>query len=720
MINNNWVYKIILYFAVSLLIGGFSLQVRADTGEDPPAESPTPLVVYSTRTDSLAPLRFSKPGPPKWIEYWEKQRKILPNRPGETGAPTGGPIQDGLSGPSLASIGVNFEGVNNRNGTYPPDTQGDVGPNHYIQVVNVSFAIWDKTGTLLYGPADLNTIFDGFGGACETTNDGDPIVLYDHLADRWLISQFALPNFPRGPFYECIAISQTPDPTGAWYRYEFAWSGTKMNDYPHFGVWEDGYYMAVNQFTEIDLDWAGQGVAVFERDAMLNGDPARMIQFDLFSTNPDLGGMLPADLDGPAPPSGTPNVFLEMDDDAWGVFIPDQVQVFEFHTDWAVPANSTFTKVGTLYPASFDTDLCGYARNCIPQPGGIALDAISDRLMYRVQYRDFGEYQAMVVNHTVDVNGGDHAGIRWYELRNSGSGWSIYQQSTFSPDSDHRWMGSMAMNGRGEIALGYSVSSTATYPSIRFTGRLPGDPLNQMTQGESTIIAGTGYQTGPDGRWGDYSMMSVDPVDDCTFWYTQEYYATSAGFINWQTRIASFQLQNCELVNEVLPLNAGWNLITLPLQPETALNAQTLLDDINDGGTNCTEINRWLNGAWESHVNGSPVVPFDIQLGEGYFVKCGLPVEWSFSGLPIENAVTIDLVPGWNLVGIPFPASGYQAQNLLNEIGAQGGDCAEVDRWKNSGWDAHIDGTSFNIFNLSNNQGYFVTCNQGSTYTPGQ
>ena len=707
----------IIYMLLLAIITRIPGSVNAQDGEDALPVSPEPTVLYATRTDTTAPLRYSKPGPPKWIDYWDKNPKTLPNRPGESDVPTGGIIQTDMPASTDASIGVNFEGLNNRNGTYPPDTQGDVGPNHYVQVTNVSVAIWDKSGTLLFGPADLNIIFDGFGGACENTNDGDPIVLYDQLADRWLISQFALPNFPNGPFYECIAISQTPDPTGAWHRYEFLWSADKMNDYPHFGIWEDGYYMAVNQFTEVDLDWAGQGAAVFERDAMLNGDPARMIQFDLYSSNPDLGGMLPADLDGPAPPQGTPAYFVEVDDDAWG-FANDQLTIFEFHTDWTTPANSTFTHAGTLTTAPFDADMCGGARNCIPQPGGIAVDAIADRLMYRLQFRDFGEYQAMVVNHTVDTNGSDHAGIRWYELRSSGTGWSIHQQSTFAPDSDHRWMGSMAMNGRGEIALGYSVSSTSTYPSIRFTGRIPGDPLNQMTQGEGEIITGSGYQYGPDGRWGDYSMMSVDPVDDCTFWYTQEYYATTSGWINWQTRIASFELQSCESVTEVIDISPGWNLVSLKLEPETAFKAQSLLDDINTSGTSCTQVSRWLAGTWDTYVDGSATNDFNISLGDGYFVKCSSAGDWSLTGLPIESGVAVNLETGWNLLGIPYPSGGYSADSLLVDINSQGGSCSEVDRWHTNGWDPHLGSLPFNDFTIQPESGYFVHCSTSSTFTP--
>ena len=507
-----------------------------------------PVVIKSIQNDQSARLsqipvikpQKSRPDPDL------NELRTLGNRgpknqpPSQTTDPV---LQDSFSAPTanIASPLQNFEGVNNVNGVLPPDTNGDVGPNHYMQWVNLSFAIYSKTGALLYGPAAGNTLWSGFGGACQTSNDGDPIVQYDHLADRWMVSQFALPNYPSGPFYQCIAVSQTSDPTGAWYRYAFLISNTKLNDYPHFGIWPDGYYMSINQFA--GNSWGGAGAVAFERNKMLQGLPAQAVYFDLYSIDPNLGGMLPADLDGPAPAVGTPNVFAQMDDDAYG-YSPDQLRLYNFHVDWATPSNSTFTQSDVLSTASFDANMCNGSRNCIPQKGTRRrkLDAIADRLMYRLQYRNFGSYQTIVANHTVDA-GGDHAGIRWYELRNTGSGWSIFQQGTFAPDSTHRWMGSVAMDQSGNIGLGYSASSNNIYPSIWYTGRLAGDPAGQMTQGEGTIMDGTGYQSHSASRWGDYSSLSVDP-DGCTFWFTSEYIQTS-GSAPWQTRIGSFQLPGC-------------------------------------------------------------------------------------------------------------------------------------------------------------------------------
>jgi Fibronectin type III domain len=444
--------------------------------------------------------------------------------------------------PSVNAIApsVSFGGIGNLSGVLPPDTNGDVGPNHYVQWVNLSFAVYDKSGNVLYGPVSGKTIWQGFGGPCSTRNDGDPIVLYDEVADRWLMSQFALPNYPNGPFYQCVAVSTTGDPLGAWNRYSYTLS--KLNDYPKFGVWSDGYYMSINQFTcnIIGCSWAGQGVVAFERSQMIAGGTARAVYFDLAS-NQSLGGMLPADLDGPTPPpESAPNYFVQFDDQ------PDQLQLWEFHVDWSNPNNSTFTQRSVLPTAAFDSDMCNGSRNCIAQAGTNAkIDALADRLMYRLQYRNFGDHDSLVTNHTVDT-GSDRGGVRWYELRNPHTAPVIYQQGSFAPaDTLSRWMGSAAMDKDGNLAIGYSASNSQTFPAIRFTGRLKNDALGTLTVAESDLRQGTGSQTHTSGRWGDYSMLAVDPSDGCTFWFTSEYYSVGATSAGWSTNIGSFKLGNC-------------------------------------------------------------------------------------------------------------------------------------------------------------------------------
>jgi hypothetical protein len=449
---------------------------------------------------------------------------------------------DGDQSVQLTAPIQNFDGITNLSGVYPPDTQGDVGPNNYVQVVNSNFAIWNKTGTLLYGPAALKTIWAGIPSPWNGTNNGDPVVLYDQVANRWIISQFSLPT-SKTQYAELIAISQTADPTGAWYRYVFQF-GNKMPDYPKLGVWPDAYYLSVNQFIS-GASWGGVGACALDRTKMLAGDPAAsMVYFDL-GPDSDPSNMLPSDWDGTTPPlPNEPGYFTYFND--WSSATDYFLKIWEFHVDWTNTANSTFSEAASLITAPFNSALCSATRGrCINQPGTtIKLESLADRLMYRLQYRNFGDHRAMVTNHTVNVDGSGRAGIRWYELRNSSTGWTIHQQGTYSPDANHRWVGSVAMNAQGDMALGYSVSnSTNVYPSIRYTGRFANETPGLMTFPEQTIISGSGYQSGASARWGDYSMMSVDPIDDNTFWFTTEYVQTS-GNTTWKTRIASFKFDN--------------------------------------------------------------------------------------------------------------------------------------------------------------------------------
>jgi hypothetical protein len=445
----------------------------------------------------------------------------------------------------------NWEGINNVSGVLPPDTQGDVGPNHYVQWVNLAFAIYNKTGTRLYGPANGNTLWSGFGGGCESNNNGDPITLYDYLADRWMMSQFQL---NAAPFQQCIAVSQTSDPMGAWYRYAYTWPNGYMNDYPHFGLWPDGYYLTVNQFNSSGTAYTGAGVASFERSKMLLGQSAQMIYFNLGT---GYFGQLPADMDGWAqPPSGAPGLILE-----WDNGTTDYLRIWKFTSNWTTPGSSTCVLSQSLATTNVDPDLCTAQRErCIDQPGtSVNLEAISDRLMHRVQYRNFGTYQTLVANHTVDVGSG-RAGIHWFEVRNTSGTWSIYQQGSYAPaDGLYRWMGSIAMDEDGNIALGYSVTGSSVYPSIRYVGRLATDTLGTLPQGETSIIAGGGYQSHSAARWGAYSALQMDNANGCTFWYTTEYIQTT-GSAPWQTRIASFSFPsaNCGPTSVMLKRLEVW------------------------------------------------------------------------------------------------------------------------------------------------------------------
>lgn len=428
-----------------------------------------------------------------------------------------------LAPPILNFAGQGFTGVN------PPDTVGDIGLNHYIQSINSSggavFTVYNKAdGTVAAGP----TAMDSLGTGNCANGLGDPVVLFDQLANRWFLSEFSSSGNRL-----CIYISQTSNPiSGGWFAYQFTAPG--FPDYPKYGVWPDAYYASANE--------SSPSAYAFDRAQMLVGGVATAQRF----TAPDLAAfpfqaLIPADADGNTPPpAGAPNPFMRHRDDEShnppGTPGQDFLEIWEFHVDWATPANSTFTGPTNIAIAEIDSELCGFSSfNCFPQPSGPTLDPLREIVMNRLQYRNFGTHQTLVSNLVTDVGGTNHGGIRWFELRRTGGGWGVHQQGTFAPDIHHRWMGSAAMDGSGNIGIGYSVSSTTLFPSIRFAARLASDPLGTL-QGEVTVVAGTAANSS--NRWGDYAALAVDPVDDRTFWLTTMYSPASS----WATRIATFQL----------------------------------------------------------------------------------------------------------------------------------------------------------------------------------
>jgi len=445
--------------------------------------------------------------------------------------------QRALAPNATSTPGLNFDGVGQGfagpAGTFtvnsaPPDTIGAVGATQYLQAVNSEFAVFNKaTGAVVFGPVPLNTLWSGFGGGCESNNDGDPIVAYDKQADRWIISQFSVSTTP---FLQCVAISTSSDATGTYARYSFSYTG--FNDYPKLGVWPDAYYITYNMFNAAGTSFLGSQVCAFDRAKMLTGTPATQQCVQLSST---FGGLLPADLDGATlPPAGAPNPLVALGRTT------STLDTWKFHVDWATPANTTLAGPTTLTVPLY-SEACG-GGTCIPQLGTTqTLDSLGDRLMHRLAYRNFGDHEALVVNHAVAT--GSTVGVRWYELRNPTTTPSLFQTGLFAPDAFYRWMGSIAMDKAGNMALGYSVSGSTINPAIRYAGRLAGDAAGQMTF-EATIFQGAGSQTTNLSRWGDYSAMTLDPADDCTFFYTSEY-IPSNGTFNWKTRIASFKLTGC-------------------------------------------------------------------------------------------------------------------------------------------------------------------------------
>jgi hypothetical protein len=451
----------------------------------------------------------------------------------------------------------------------PPDPVGDVGPNHYVEMINLVFGVYSKTGTKLLGPVDTGTLWAGFAVDDCTDASGDPIVLHDQFADRWILSQFTTRGLddPTGqaPFYNCVAISQTPDPTGAYYRYAFT-TGNFFPDYPKYGIWKDSYVITTREFGPT-VEY-GIGVYAIDRNKVIEGDPnAQVVSFFLDGNDPTIlplvgDGLLPADVDGKTKPKqDVPIPIVGTQDDGGGYGATfDALNIWELDIHWNANAESNASLVlATQLPtAPFDSifPCAPTARDCLPQPGIVNpaqfLDILSyrQRPTWRLAWRGFKGYDSMVTSQSVEAAPGI-AGMRWYEIRRSGTTYTIHQQGTVSGSDVHRWMGSIAQDKNGGMALGYSVvNATDVFPGIRYTGRVASDPLGTMPQGEGTIVNGSGVQTTANSRWGDYTSMNVDPVDDCTFWYVNEYYtaegqASAPTGNGWQTRIASFRLPRC-------------------------------------------------------------------------------------------------------------------------------------------------------------------------------
>jgi hypothetical protein len=583
-------HKILISVVVLVLL--VSVVVVLSASAAPLAKSPAPkfsTAVAFDRTPALRDMaRNTAPRSAQSAASDEEPRDIRPDR---------GPVAEdrGFSGDgaiqgagalrttatnvaqTIPSPMLTFEGLSNLDNfnvfgfrVNPPDPVGDVGPNHYVEMINLVFGVYDKQGNLLLGPVDTGTLWANFPVEDCTDPSGDPIVVYDQLEDRWLLSQFTT----RGPkYYDCVAISQTGDPTGAYYRYAFVTQpdpdlpgGTFFPDYPKYGVWTNSYIMTTRDFGEVDE--YGISVYALEKNKMLAGNPnARAVQFFLDSNVVPLNligdGLLPPDIDGtrrpidrvPAPIVGT------QDDNANYGATFDALNIWELSVQWQANPVASLKLATQLPVAPFDSvfPCAPTSRDCLPQPGitnpAQYLDILSyrQRPTWRLAYRNFGTYEALVTTQSVEARPGI-AGMRWYEIRRSANPkpdtYSVYQQGTYAPnDGVNRWMGSVAQDWEGNMALGYSVvNGVDVYPGIRYTGRLAGDPLGEMNLGEGTIINGSGVQLTTNSRWGDYTSMNVDPVDDCTFWYVNEYY-TAAGqassLAGWQTRIGSFKLSGC-------------------------------------------------------------------------------------------------------------------------------------------------------------------------------
>jgi hypothetical protein len=474
------------------------------------------------------------------LPSWRKIRSDLPDPVVQSVIPSVQSLVPGGPQAAAPTTGFNFLGVGINGGT-PSDSNGSVGNDQFVETVNIRYQIWSlnratKVATSVLGPSPINNFWVGFGGACQSQNSGDPIVLFDKVAGRWLISQFTT-SLSGGSYFQCVAISTTADATGSYFRYAFAVPGGRFGDYPHFGAWTDAYYMMAHAFTSTSGSYVAGLFAAMDRTKMLIGDPSATWQV---IQDPSEGGHMPADLDGAAPPpTNAPGIFLSLHSSG--------MVIYRMKVDFTTPANTVNTVQATV-PVAPATGACGGGGSCIPQPGTTTtVSSLADRLMFRAAYRNLIDHESIVISHSVDPSvAGVVSGVRWYDFRLSGppdaacpSYPCVYQQGTVADVANgrSRWMPSIAMDSAENILVGYSTTGKTNGSenhSIRYTGRAKGDPLGTMTAPEAAIVVGTANNT--NSRWGDYTSMSVDPFDDCTFWYVNQYFVATG---SWSTRIAS-------------------------------------------------------------------------------------------------------------------------------------------------------------------------------------
>jgi hypothetical protein len=498
------------------------------------ATQKNPIVIHEMKHDVSLPLsvmaKLAPPPKPGAIEL--REHRAPKHFFNITKAPD--PVVQLEYGPDVSTTTIlNFDSITEeQGGAYPPDTNGSVGATQFVLITNFDYAVFDKSGNQLLAPTRIHNIWSGFGGQCGTDDGGDPIALWDKQAQRWVVEQL---EYFGNPDQFCVAVSTSNDATGTYNRYSFSF-GSALPDYPKLSVWPDAYYLSVNNFG------AGFGEpCALDRTAMLAGTTATMICFPPNSAN---FSFMPSDLDGAtAPPSGEPNHFVELGNNN------TSLNEYEFHVDFSNPNNATFTGPNVINVPPF-TLLCGGGGGaCIPQPGTSNLvDALGDRMMYRLAYRNFGTYETMVIAHSVSPAGSGSSAVaatRWYELRSTppGNPWTLYQTGTEANKTINIWMASFAMDKMGNIAAGASFDNSTTIdPSIGYSGRVPTDPLGTL-EAPKIVAHGTGVETASN-RWGDYSSMSIDPSDDCTFWYSQEYFKSNG--LDWVSHVTSFKFNSCQ------------------------------------------------------------------------------------------------------------------------------------------------------------------------------
>ncbi|HMF55822.1 MAG TPA: DUF4214 domain-containing protein [Pyrinomonadaceae bacterium] len=523
-------------------------------------------------------------------------------------------------------------------GCLPPDTDGDIGQSHYIQSVNSSIRIFNKAGTSLSGPTTYNSFFSALGASTpcgNNQNDGDGVVFYDHIANRWVVSDFAFPAFPGTSFYQCIGVSKTGDPVaGGWWLYAMQVdpaNPTFLGDYPKFGMWPDAYYMSVNLFSN-NTTFNGVRVYALPRSAMVNGTGAPNPGAIAFTLTPatlgDAYSLVPASYrTGLIPPAGRPDYFMAINSSAVAGTVETQVFTWKFHADFAVPANSTFG-LGATHTPDGTTTVNGFvdaftstnSTNIVPQTGTARLlDTLGDKLMYPLVYQNLAGVESIYAAHTINNNQGGTGptAIRWYQFNVTGNTIPAtpLQQQTFNNSADGLWrfMPSLNVDGLGNLAIGYSESSSTTNPAIAYAGRLITDAPNTLAQGEAILQAGIGHQTSASGRWGDYSATFVDPGDNCTFWHTNEYYTATSG-ANWATRIGTFKFPTCVLV---------------PTAAESVISGQVTTSD----GTALAGVTLVMSGAQQGRAvtDSNGFYRFDNMQAGGFYTISPMLTNYSFS-----------------------------------------------------------------------------------------
>jgi len=611
------------------------------------------------RGQSIRMVPKSFHGHPKLLDYLAKLPAAKPALDPLLAVQEAAPTRRAFTTPLQNFPGQPFSGV------YPPDTTLAVGPNYVIQATNGSnttYTIHNKvTGAVAAGPIVFGSLFSDPSNDCATSGGGDPILLFDHQAQRWLISEFTSPFV--GNFF-CVYISQTSDPiTGGWYSYQF--EAVQFPDYPKYGVWHDGYYVGTNEGTP--------RVYAMQRSAMLTGAAATMQTQNIAPSLAGFGFQMvtPANAEGATPPPASrPATFVRHRDDevhnaGSNNKTEDYLDIFTFDVDFANPANTTLTGPVSLAIAEFDSDLCGLTSfSCIEQPSASApgLDPLREVVMWALQYRNIGGVEKLVGSQTTDVNGADRAGVRWWELRSAGGGaWAVEQEGTYAPsgDSHSRWMPSVSSDTSGNIAVGYSVGSSSLSAGIRYSGRLSSDPAGTLTQAETIIQSGSGSQNFD--RWGDYSAMFVDPVDGCTFWYTNEYVQASG---NWATQIASFAFDACGEPGFSL---SGSNLVQTVCSPSPLTDIPLSVNGVGGFADPVTLSFVGLSGGFSGSFSTNPVTPsgtstasVGITLPPSVVGVQNFLIQGTASGAP-DREVPVDVIVSVEVPNVPIldaPAGG--------------------------------------------------------------